>query len=242
MAELDTFENELIDAFKGHPVLRAAPALRAADFRAVLLQRRFLSLAFTPAYDLAIDLLGDREGRQIVRVILREEYPDPTGLTPSHREDMKEDLLALGVTPGELLETRPTAATTQAIVSTLTLMAKSAREDHADIRLLTILRFWGEILVSAEYEALWPRMRESLAVGGENRSRFYYPHLVHDQKKHPFTAAAASAATHADLLGARLAGLIASDAAAKSFMAAEEASLALKTGFYDQFLGTVPRP
>ena len=79
-------------------MLRSLASLEDDDFRDILLQRRFLSLAFTPAYDLAIDLLTDEEGLEIARVILREEYPRPEGRTRSHREDMKEDLLRLGIT------------------------------------------------------------------------------------------------------------------------------------------------
>jgi hypothetical protein len=46
--------------------------------------------------------------------------------------------------------------------------------------LLTILRFWGEVLVSVEYGELWRRMARHLTSDGENRSVFYYPH--HSEK------------------------------------------------------------
>lgn len=96
MEELDRFEDELIERYAQHPVLANIAQLSDEDFTAILLQRRFLSLAFTPAYDLAIDLLRDEEGLRIARVILREEYPDSHGMR-SHREDMTADMYRLGV-------------------------------------------------------------------------------------------------------------------------------------------------
>ncbi|MFD9412394.1 hypothetical protein ACFWBN_36050 [Streptomyces sp. NPDC059989] len=236
MRELDRFEDELIERFKEHPVLANVGLLPDEDFAAVLLQRRFLSLAFTPAYDLAIDLLRDEVGVRIARVILREEYPDGQGYTPSHREDMKEDILRLGVSREALVRTRPTAATRQAIDATFDLIADAGAHDDADLRLLTILRFWGEILVSVEYGRLWGRMEAVMPREGENRSRFYYPHHVHDEKRSPLTTVSLLSPTHPDRLARRLSELLAGGASDDCFREVEERSLQLKAGFYDQFL------
>jgi hypothetical protein len=233
--ELDRFEDDLIERFRSHPVLRNLDRLTDANFRTVLLQRRFLSLAFTTAYDLAIDLLTDEQGLKIARVILREEYPGSKGDTPSHREDMKEDLLALGVSRAELVETAPTPVTLKTITDTLGLISDAGRGEHTDARLLTILRFWGEVLVSVEYGALWPRMAPRLTVDGRNRSRFYYPHHVHDAKVRPLEAPSALSATHSDQLGRRLWKLLGPQQAKDSFRRTEKAIVELKTGFYDQF-------
>lgn len=233
--ELDSFEDGLIERFRAHPVLANLDRLDDGNFRAVLLQRRFLSLAFTPAYDLAIDLLTDEPGRKIARVILREEYPGSKGDVPSHREDMKEDLLALGVTRAELVEARPTPATQQAIVNTLDVISEAGRGEHADAQLLTILRFWGEVLVSVEYGELWPRMASRLTDSGKNRSRFYYPHLVHDAKVRPLDAPSVLSATHSDQLGRRLWKLLGPADAQECFKRTERAVLDVKLGFYNQF-------
>jgi len=238
--DLDTFEDGLVAAFQSHPVLEHLDRLSDADFAALLLQRRFLSLAFTPAYDLAIDLLSDDKGLQIARTVLREEYPGNGGLTPSHREDMTEDLLRLGVVRADLVATRPTRETAEVITTTLELIAEAGLDDLADAQLLTILRFWGEVLVSVEYGCLWRRMEPLLVVNGENRSRFYYPHHVHDAKVRPLEAASPLSATHSDQLGVRLWQLLNADPARrdharKMFMATEEHILAIKTRFYDQF-------
>lgn len=235
MKELDIFEDDLIEQLRQHPVLKDLELLADADFVAVLLQRRFLSLAFTPAYDLAIDLLNDEKGLKIARVILREEYPGSKGYTPSHREDMKEDLLQLGVSRRDLVETRPTGVTVQIIMKTLALISEAASGSFADAQLLTILRFWGEVLVSVEYGELWRRMAPRLKKEGENRSRFYYPHHIHDKKVRPLAAASLLSSTHSDQLGVRLRQLLESGEAKDCFMSVEKEILLLKMRFYDQF-------
>lgn len=235
MQELDRLEDDLIEQLKQHPVLANIETLPDSDFTAVLLQRRFLSLAFTPSYDLAIDLLRDEEGMRIARVILREEYPDSTGYTPSHREDMKCDMLMLGVSRSDLIETRPTRETEQTITDTVSLITASGRGEYADVGLLTILRFWGEVLVSIEYGELWRRMRHALTSGDENRSRFYYPHHVHDAKKRSLATASLPSSTHSDRLGARLRELLVSGEAKSCFMKAEKEILRLRLQFYNQF-------
>lgn len=241
MRELDEFEDGLIERFREHPVLANAALLPDDDFAALLLQRRFVSLAFTPAYDLAIDLLRDEVGLRIARVILREEYPDDHGHTRSHREDMKEDLLQLGISRRALVESRPTAATKKVIDDTFELIADAGRHDDADLRLLTILRFWGEVLVSVEYGRLWERMRPLLTRSGENRSRFYYPHHVHDAKAHPLATVSLLSSTHSDRLASRMSELLAREGSTGCFREVEEAALRLKTDFYDQFLPALER-
>jgi hypothetical protein len=99
MTDIDAFEDDLIEQFRQHAVLRALDGLSEADFHAILLQRHFVSLSFTTAYDLAIDLLTDERAIRITRTIIREECPDDKGpgRTPSRREQMRNDILRLGV-------------------------------------------------------------------------------------------------------------------------------------------------
>ncbi|MFD4244487.1 hypothetical protein ACFWP3_23260 [Streptomyces sp. NPDC058525] len=242
MEELDRFEDELIGRYAQHPVLADIAGLPDEDFAAVLLQRRFLSLAFTPAYDLAIDLLRDEEGLRIARVILREEYPDSRGMR-SHREDMTADMYRLGVSREALVHTRPTPATRRAIDATFDLIADAGTREDSDLRVLTILRFWGEILVSVEYGRLWERMEPLLVQDGENVSRFYYPHHQHDAKSESLATADLLAVTHADRLATRVRAYLGTggERAADSFRETEERSLAIKVGFYDQFLPALER-
>ncbi|WP_434587488.1 hypothetical protein [Streptomyces sp. A5-4] len=241
MQELDRFEDELIERYREHPVLANVALLSDDDFAAVLLQRRFLSLAFTPSYDLAIDLLRDEVGVRTARVILREEYPDAGGHTPSHREDMKDDILQLGISRRAFVETRPTTETKRAINDIFDLIADAGAHAHADLRLLTVLRFWGEVLVSVEYGRLWERMGPSLTKDGENRSRFYYPHYVHDAKAHSLATASLLSTTHSDRLATRLRELLAREGSADCFREMEEQALQQKVAFYDQFLPALER-
>jgi hypothetical protein len=241
--ELDDFEDELIEQFRRHPILQNLGQLGEADFLDILLQRRFLSLTFAAAYDLAIDLLTDEQGLEIARVILREEYPDASGQVPSHRELLKEDLFALGVTRNALVTSRPAEATMRAIARTLRLIAEAGEGEHANVRLLTILRFWGEVLVSVEYGQLWRRMASRLTTAdGGNRSVFYHPHYVHDAKAHPLATAAAGRATHSDQLGLRLWQLVGLPGARDCFMRTEQAVLVVKEDFYDQFTHRLSSP
>ncbi|MGW6685671.1 hypothetical protein [Streptomyces sp. NPDC054961] len=240
--ELDAFEDTLIKRFEEHPVLANITRLPEEDFAAILLQRRFVSLAFTPSYDLAIDLLRDEEGLRIARIILREEYPDEDhGHTPSHREDMTRDLYGLGVSREALVASRPTAATLRAVTDALGLIADAGGHEDADLRLLAVLRFWGEVLVSVEYGRLWERMGPVFTREGHNRSRFYHPHLVHDAKTHSLATVSLLSGTHSDRLATRVIELLAREATTDRFKEMEERTLQLKTGFYDQFLPALDR-
>ncbi|MYT21850.1 hypothetical protein GTW69_16385 [Streptomyces sp. SID7760] len=241
MHALDGFEDALIEEFRAHPVLANVAGLPQEDFAALLLQRRFVSLAFTPAYDLAIDLLRDEAGLRIARVILREEYPDDHGRTPSHREDMTHDMRRLGISRPALVASRPTAATRAVVQDTLELIADAGGHADADLRLLTILRFWGEVLVSVEYGRLWERMAPLLTEEGTNRSRFYHPHHVHDAKTHSLATVSLLSGSHSDRLATRVTELLAQEESTDGFRELEERALHLKTRFYDQFLPAVDR-
>lgn len=236
LESLDTFEDDLIAKFKGHPLFAGLARLPEEDFAEVLLQRRFLSLAFTPAYDLVIDLLEDDEALRIARIILREEYPDETGCTKSHREETLDDLMRIGISRERIVNSRPSRATITAITRTFTFIADAGRHEFSDTRLLTILRFWGEVLVSVEYGQLWSRLKDRLMTPtGKNLSTFYYPHFVHDAKGRPLAKPSPLAATHSDRLGARLKALLATDEERRCFRQTEKDIIRLKTRFYDQF-------
>ncbi|MCO1578255.1 hypothetical protein M8C13_21100 [Crossiella sp. SN42] len=229
--ELDEFEDGLIARFRAHPVLANVAGLPESRFHEVLLQRRFLSLAFTPAYDLAIDLLTDERSVRIARVILREEYPGEDGRSLSHREEMKEDILRLGVPRADLVTSRPTRATLAAITATFELISEAGAREHSDAGLLTVLRFWGEVLVAVEYEQLWQRIGPVLGEG----STFYLPHKVHDAKVRPLAEFSPLASTHSDQLGVQLWQALGSAAEQACFKRTEEAIVRIKTAFYDQF-------
>lgn len=229
----DAAEAELLAQFTGHRLLAAIEQLDRAAFLEVLLQRRFVSLLFPVVYDVGIDGLADPTSTRLVREILREEYPDPTGATPSHREDLVDDLLALGATRAQIMGARPSAVTASVAQETLTLMLDAAAAP-GDAAVLTILRFWGEVLVSVEYGEFWRRMEPEFDAAGL-ASRFYHPHHHHDGRE-PLAAAADGSATHSGRLGACLVrALDAEDGATEHFARVERAVLAARMRFYDQF-------
>jgi hypothetical protein len=228
----DSIEDELLGRFTAHPVLSGIEQIGQDAFLEILLQRRFLSLMFPVMYDIGIDGLTDPTAIKVVREILREEYPDPSGETPSHREDLVADLAMLGATREQVLAARPTAVTQAVIEGSFALLAQAAQHD-SDLELMTIIRFWGEVLVSVEYGEFWRRMETQFAAAG-TVSRFYHPHHHHDGRD-PLATAGDDSATHSGRLGACLVRLLAADGGEDRFAATEAGVLALRLEFYDQF-------
>lgn len=229
----DAAEAELLARFTAHKLFATIEQLDDAAFLEVLLQRRFLSLLFPVIYDVGIDGLSDEITIRLVREILREEYPDPTGATPSHREDLMSDLLTLGATRPQVLAVRPSAITTGVVAETLALML-DATADGGDVDVLTILRFWGEVLVSVEYGELWRRMRGSFEGIGV-ASRFYHPHHHHDGRE-PLALASQASSTHSGRLGACLARELGAAGATDEFARVEQQLLQSRMRLYDQFV------
>ncbi|MFM6343611.1 MAG: hypothetical protein ACKPFK_00475, partial [Dolichospermum sp.] len=104
---LDKFEGELILNFRGHCIFQEIETMAHEKFLDILIQRRFLSYEITNCYDMAIDGLNNEKAIEIARQIVREEYPGLNGKTPSHREDLMHDLLALGATKSRILKSAP---------------------------------------------------------------------------------------------------------------------------------------
>ncbi len=235
----DVVERQLLARFTSHPVLQAVGTLPDEQFLAVLLQRRFLSLIFTTVYDIGIDALSDETATKFVGVILREEYPDDTGETRSHREDLVGDLDVLGATKAQVLGCRPTAVTTSILLDTLELIGDSAGIGAAgDVKVLAMLRFWGEVLVSVEYGMYWKRMERLFQDAGVE-SEFYLAHINHDGCE-ALTDASDQSVTHSGMLGACLKRLLATPDADAAFLEIETRLVEMRLRFYDQFLPAPP--
>ncbi|WP_205748582.1 MULTISPECIES: hypothetical protein [Nostocales] len=233
ITNLDNEEEKLIALFRSHKVFQGIEFISQKDFLQILLQRRFLSLEFTKVYDMAIDGLTDIEATKIARKILREEYPDINGNTPSHREELVYDLISLGATQSEISGSRQTVTTTRTIEEIESLISVAGSE-LCDIKLLTVLRFWGEILISVEYGEFWKRMSKQLSISGDNQSRFYYPHYCHDARESMEKASLLSS-THSGRLGSRLREMLETEKNGEYFLEMEREILDIKTKFYDQF-------
>jgi pyrroloquinoline quinone (PQQ) biosynthesis protein C len=220
---LDASIREAGEALAACPALRHAGYLDDADLHRLLLQRRFLSLAFTPFYDVVIDALDedDHAARLVCRQVLREEYPDQGGNSSSHRELLVDDLVALGVDRDVIRASKPTAATTQAMAATFELVSIAAQQRFRQIAVITTATVYAESLVSAEYDALRPAIEKRIPL---EETVFYGPHLAHDS---------GHAKRLLELVRLRLdAG---DDAAVGAFVATVERCLGVRMAFYAQF-------
>jgi hypothetical protein len=233
LPKLDELEDRLSTRLAEHTVLREIDKLTPNDFLRVLMQRRFVSLAFTIVNDLALDAFRDRKCKTIVRRILREEYPDPEGKVPSHREDLFSDLISLGARKQHIIDSKPTDVTRDVISLSMGLVTNIKLGALSDIRLLTALRFWGEVLTAVEYSAFWRRM--SPIFSGKKSSNFYYPHLIEDGKLEPLHKSSSFRETHSDRMGRRLKSMITGRGAQIAFAQTEEDVIKIKLKFYDQF-------
>jgi hypothetical protein len=223
----------LLARFTAHGVFEDIESRSQDAFVALLLQRRFLSLLFPVVYDVGIDGLTDERAVTLVREILREEYPGASGASPSHREDLVCDLLALGATRSQILESRPTPVTAKVVEDTLALMLDAAAAP-GDVGVLTMLRLWGEVLVSVEYVQFWRRMDGQFRATG-SRSRFYRPHLQHDGCE-PLATASESLPTHSGRLGGCLVRMLKADSDVEEFAETERRVIDARMRFYDQFV------
>jgi hypothetical protein len=124
--------------------------------------------------------------------------------------------------------------TAAVIERTLALMGDAAAR-RSDLELMTILRFWGEVLVSVEYGEFWRRMHSAFDAA-RTPSRFYQPHHAHDGRD-PLATAVESARTHSGRLGACLVRMLADDdhGGEERFAKTERRVLELRLEFYDQF-------
>jgi hypothetical protein len=253
---LDQREDQLIAEFAQHPFFLSLPGAWSRGDRTqvrelisrVLLQRRFISLAFTPLYDVVIDGLEDPRCKAMAREILQYEYPpDRT----SHREDLVSDLLAMGISKDDVLSASPSPATAHTIASLFSAVRKTTGENGAlfQIRLLSVIRFVGEVLVAEEYRLLWPSL-EQLGLAEDDRaayaqrrtkSVFYYPHWRHDARMSRLTDLLEyndSATSHADDVGTHLVQALehGPPEGVEHCIQLESAIAGLKRAFYDQFL------
>ena len=63
--ELDQYENKVIEKFRNHSVLTNLSDLSNLEFEELLLQRRFLSMHFTPFCEQILIGLEDNEAKEV---------------------------------------------------------------------------------------------------------------------------------------------------------------------------------
>ena len=232
-------EEILIKEFKQHPIFCKINQLSESDFLKILIQRRGLSFAITPVYELAIDIILNREVTSTIKEILHEEYPRDTNNNPlpSHRELLMRDLIALGASRDYILEQSISQETIDSIFSVFKLLTN---QRHNQIGTIALVRFWGEVLVAEEYSCFWTRMQNKLSENKENckpQSQFYWYHMKHDEKKQSLDKKnLLDSSSHSERLAEHLKDLIKSEQDLMYCLRIEEESQKMKLRFYDQFL------
>ena len=245
LAPLNAHERTRISSLRAHPLLANVAALSWDELLALLLQRRFLSLSIVNVYEGVIDALESGAIKATVRQILHEEYPRNTRGVPlaSHRELLFRDLLHLGASRECILTTSEAAATQEVRLASLQALQCCLDQSHSDLALIAFLRFWAEVLVSVEYECLWPRLSERLAQGpaaAGTRSEFFYYHMIHDRRQSDIgTEELLGGLTHSQELARHMAELIGCEEALQIAISQVERAWELKDRFYRQFL---PQP
>jgi hypothetical protein len=236
LKNLNDFEDDLIKKFSQHTFFQTLTTNNWEKIHHVLLQRRFVSHIFTPIYDLIIDGFTDIEAKKLVRILIREEYPDAHGNTPSHREDLFHDLTQLGITSTTIWANRPSEKTQlfiQQCFEQVYILYNEKDETLRNLGLLLMVRFWGEILISSEYKALWLRLSERLE---KKKSLFYHQHYLHDQKKKALFEPPSVQMSHADRTNQIIIHYLQKNQEAVVFFkTTEQALFDLKISFYEQF-------
>jgi len=242
LAPLNNQERQHIARLRAHPLLANVADLSWDDLLALLLQRRFLSLSIVNVYEFVIDALENEAIKATVRLILHEEYPRNTRGVPlaSHRELLFRDLLHLGASREQILSATESAETQAVRLASLEALQCCLDQPHSDLALIALLRFWAEVLVSVEYECLWPRLSERLAQGpaaAGPRSEFFYYHMIHDRRQSDIgTEELLGGLTHSQELARHMAELIGSEEALQIAISQVERAWELKDRFYRQFV------
>lgn len=228
--ELEKLENDLIAKFGKHPTLQKILEMSDDKFIEILLQKRFHSLGFTPLYDVAIDGIESREAKEVARAILREEYPQKA---PSHREDLVNDIMKIGVERGTILNSNPTPTTLETMKEIISMLRAEENQELYDVKAVTVLRFWGEILVAEEYGKFLPRL-EKMGLTKKN-SGFYWPHYEHDRKKVALDDLKSEKRTHSDRLTKVLQAMLDTEEKIEYCAETEKKVYEIKARFYGQF-------
>ena len=170
-------EDDLIRRFHQHPFFVRFGDLPDAKLKAFLIQKWFVSEAFVPTYDRAVNALNDDKAKLVLKRIIADE--SPVGL-PTHREDLIADLEFVGVPKDEVLTTNPSPSTLRYIRELNGLVDYTTKENH-DLRVMAGLRTASEILAAEEYRHVVPELERRFGLTPD-RSRFYAPHFYHDRK------------------------------------------------------------
>src|SRR3989338_6821506 len=224
-SQIDALENGIMDEHKLE-LEKTVRKMSNAEFKRMLLQRKWTSYSFTPLYDFGIDGMQNEKAKIILRSIRNDEYPSGG---PSHREDLGHDLKIIGMDIEEIMNTQPSKHTEKTIKSQFDFLRFNEEQEMHDIKAVTFLRFALEILVSVEY-SVFVRRLEDFGLNRRN-SRFYWPHFLHDMKQN---ALGKAGSTHSDMLSEQLGNMLDTLKKASACGKDTQKSYDLRAKFFEQ--------
>ncbi len=234
---LDDFENGIISRFRQTPVLSELDKLSNDKLKKLLLQRRQISLQFTPLYEKALAFVESPRLESGLKWLIKEEFPDGE---LNHRRAIVEDLQKLGLSKRDIFSSQPTKGTYETIkglhfvMDSFPIIEQSA---NADLGALIWLRMTMETLPGEEYDLIVKELvkpKRSFALTEQN-SVFYVLHRDHDRKAAPMFEDSNDPKNHSNVIGKCLKELVNSEAKLAYAMNIMNMAESVKAGFYSQF-------
>ena len=230
--DMGALENKMVEQFRTATVLSRLSSLPRSVLGNILLQRRLFALeSFERVYNHAICGFVDEKVKEICREIVCDEYPSAG---PNHREDLVYDLMFIGMKRAKILGATMSSGTAAAVDGVIDLVRYrpdcEGNHLHFDVQGVAAMRTY-EILAGEETELLFSELKRTYGLT-EEKSHFYWPHVVHDKKR---AHLGESGETNADRFGVILPQLV--DSEEKLVKATETIQKAgdVRIGFYKQF-------
>jgi len=201
----------------------------ADQVRYYLLQLGFIAQNFLKWYQQSALGITDPEAREVIRQIMRSEVPQDG---PTHQEDRFADLALLGLSRRMILNTSPTPDTQRVVDRLFDITRYTQRAPHFDLSILVMLRVAGEILVAEQYKPILGHWNITFGLQPK-QSRFFLPHIAHDQKR--------GSKGHAGAFDKVLTRLIRNENALRIAMMAAETAESVRSSFNIQFVAMTGR-
>lgn len=228
ISQYHDFENDVIRQFNEHDFYtKVFPKFSKKEFARYVLQLGHLSFEFVKFIERAKLPIKSEIGKEAVREILRDEIPAEG---PTHQDNRFTDLIKIGFTPEQILNT-PSTPETKKVLEKYYEVVKYP-QDNYDLHVLIVLRVIGEVLVGETYKYVVEGLRKHFGLNPD-KSLFYTFHWQHDTKG---GAGDTGGVGHTEYYDKVLDELIINE---KMLKIAEESALValkLRNQFHEQFL------
>lgn len=167
--------------FNHHPFFQTTiRQLTDQQFHDYLVQVACFSSHYVPWLAKARSGLQGEECKEIISSIIQDEVPKGR---PSHAEDRIHDMGVVGI-PEQIAINPNLLATTDTrdeLSKLFGMIDSQAGNKFNDLRIMTVVRIAGEILVGETYRHVVPELKRRFGLDPKN-SHFYAPHFEHDIK------------------------------------------------------------